>query len=114
MKAAVFSISMKGRSCWGRIEAENAANLTIRGRGVFCSSQEDHGAGRRPQMEFRNCDNLKIEGILLRDTPNWTLKIVGSTGVHIDNIKGDRLDHELRRHGFHLLPRCAGRKHLPA
>ncbi len=51
------------------------------------SSQEDHGAGRRPQMEFRNCDNLKIEGILLRDTPNWTLKIVGSTGVHIDNIK---------------------------
>ena len=71
----------------GRIEAENAANLTIRGRGVFWSSQEDHGAGRRPQMEFRNCDNLKIEGILLRDTPNWTLKIVGSTGVHIDNIK---------------------------
>ena len=77
----------EGAVVLGRIEAENAANLTIRGRGVFCSSQEDHGAGRRPQMEFRNCDNLKIEGILLRDTPNWTLKIVGSTGVHIDNIK---------------------------
>ena len=71
----------------GRIEAENAADLTIRGRGIFCSSQENHGEGRRPQMEFRNCDNLKIEGILLRDTPNWTLKIVGCTGVHIDNIK---------------------------
>ena len=77
----------EGAVVLGRIEAENAANLTIRGRGVFCSSQEDHGAGRRPLMEFRNCDNLKIEGILLRDTPNWTLKIVGSTGVHIDNIK---------------------------
>ena len=77
----------EGAVVLGRIEAENAANLTIRGRGVFCSSQEDHGAGRRPQMEFRNCDNLKIEGILLRDTPNWTLKIVGSTGVHLDNIK---------------------------
>ena len=77
----------EGAVVLGRIEAENAADLTIRGRGVFCSSQEDHGADRRPQMEFRNCDNLKIEGILLRDTPNWTLKIVGSTGVHIDNIK---------------------------
>lgn len=71
----------------GRLEAENAANLTICGRGIFCSSQENHGEGRRPQMEFRNCDNLHIEGILLRDTPNWTLKIVGSMGVHIDNIK---------------------------
>ena len=71
----------------GRLEAEHASNLTICGRGIFCSSQENHGTGRRPQMEFRNCDNLKIEGILLRDTPNWTLKIVGSTGVHIDNIK---------------------------
>ena len=77
----------EGAVVLGRVEAENASDLTIRGRGVFCSSQENHGDGRRPQMEFRNCDNLKIEGILLRDTPNWTLKIVGSTGVHIDNIK---------------------------
>ena len=35
----------EGAVVLGRIEAENAANLTIRGRGVFCSSQEDHGAG---------------------------------------------------------------------
>ena len=77
----------EGAVVLGRVEAENASDLTIRGRGVFCSSQENHGDGRRPQMEFRNCDNLKIEGILLRDTPNWTLKIVGGTGVHIDNIK---------------------------
>ncbi|WP_290541097.1 glycosyl hydrolase family 28 protein [Alistipes sp.] len=77
----------EGAVVLGRVEAEDASNLTIRGRGIFCSSQENHGEGRRPQMEFRNCDNLRIEGILLRDTPNWTLKIVGSTGVHIDNIK---------------------------
>mgnify|MGYP002687534586 CR=1 FL=1 len=63
----------EGAVVLGRIEAENAANLTIRGRGVFCSSQEDHGAGRRPQMEFRNCDNLKIEGILLTMTDSRTI-----------------------------------------
>ena len=61
--------------------------MTIRGRGILCSSKENHGDGRQPQIETFDCDGFKVEGILLRDTPNWTLKIVGSTGVHIDNIK---------------------------
>ena len=61
--------------------------MTIRGRGILCSSKENHGDGRQPQIETFDCNGFKVEGILLRDTPNWTLKIVGSTGVHIDNIK---------------------------
>ena len=77
----------EGAVVLARVKAENADNLTIAGRGILCASQENHGDGRLPQMEFLNCDNLKIEGIMLRGTPNWTIKITGSTGVHIDNIK---------------------------
>ncbi|MEG0992918.1 MAG: glycosyl hydrolase family 28 protein [Bacteroidales bacterium] len=77
----------EGAVVLGRVKAENANNLTIRGRGILCSSQENHGTGRLPQLDFLNCHNLKIEGLMLRDSPNWTIKIVGSTGVHINNIK---------------------------
>ena len=77
----------EGAVVLGRVKAEYADNLTICGRGILCSSQENHEAGRLPQLDFLNCNNLKIEGIMLRDSPNWTIKMVGSTGVHINNIK---------------------------
>ncbi len=77
----------EGALVYGSIYAKRCRNLTIRGRGILCSSKENHGDGRQPQIETFDCDGFKVEGILLRDTPNWTLKIVGSTGVHIDNIK---------------------------
>ena len=77
----------EGALVYGSIYAKRCRNLTIRGRGILCSSKENHGDGRQPQIETFDCNGFKVEGILLRDTPNWTLKIVGSTGVHIDNIK---------------------------
>lgn len=77
----------EGAVVLGRIKAENASNLTIAGRGILCGSRENHGDGRLPQIELLKCDNLKIEGIMLRDSPNWTIKMTGCKGVHIDNIK---------------------------
>ncbi len=77
----------EGALVYGSIYAKGCRNLTIRGRGILCSSKENHGEGRQPQIETFDCDGFSVEGILLRDTPNWTLKIVGSTGVHIDNVK---------------------------
>ena len=72
---------------YGRIVANRCDSLTIRGRGILCSSKENHGEGRRPQIETYACNHLTIEGIMLRDTPNWTIKVVGSDHVHINNIK---------------------------
>lgn len=77
----------EGALVYGSIYAKGCRNLTIRGRGILCASKENHGEGRQPQIETFDCDGFSVEGILLRDTPNWTMKIVGSTGVHIDNIK---------------------------
>ena len=72
---------------YGRIVANRCDSLTIRGRGILCSSKENHGEGRRPQIETYACNHLTIEGIMLRDTPNWTIKVVGSDHVHVNNIK---------------------------
>lgn len=77
----------EGALVYGRIEASNSPNLSIRGRGILCSSQETHDEGRPCQMNFHNCNNLSIEGIMLRDTPNWTIRMVGCNNVHINNIK---------------------------
>lgn len=72
---------------YGRIVANRCDSLTIRGRGILCSSKENHGEGRKPQIETYACNHLTIEGIMLRDTPNWTIKVVGSDHVHVNNIK---------------------------
>ena len=72
---------------YGRIVANRCDSLTIRGRGSLCSSKENHGEGRKPQIETYACNHLTIEGIMLRDTPNWTIKVVGSDHVHVNNIK---------------------------
>ena len=77
----------EGALVYGSIYAKGCRNLTIRGRGILCSSKENHGEGRQPQIETFDCDGFSVEGILLQDTPNWTMKIVGSTGVHVDNVK---------------------------
>ena len=77
----------EGAVVLGRIKAENASNLTIAGRGILCGSRENHGDGRLPQIELLKCNNLTIKGIMLRDTPNWTIKMTGCNGVHINNIK---------------------------
>jgi len=72
---------------YGRIVANRCDSLTIRGRGILCSSKENHGEGRKPQIETYACNHLTIEGIMLYDTPNWTIKVVGSDHVHVNNIK---------------------------
>ena len=77
----------EGAVVYGSIYAKNCNNLSIRGRGILCSSKENHGEGRKPQIETFCCDNLEIEGIMMQDTPNWTMKLVGSDHVHINNIK---------------------------
>lgn len=59
-------------------------NITIRGRGIIDGSRCPTHARN---MIFVHGNNIKIEGVILRDASSWTIPIRGSEGVVVTNLK---------------------------
>jgi hypothetical protein len=59
-------------------------NIKVRGRGIIDASRcTTHS---RNMLVVRG-SNIDIEGIILRDSPTWTIPVRGCDSVHIDNVK---------------------------
>ncbi len=59
-------------------------NITVRGRGILDASRcTTHS---RNMILVRGSD-IKIEGIILRDSPTWTIPVNESDRVTVDNVK---------------------------
>lgn len=65
--------------------AWNAKNVSIRGRGII--SFDNRARFRNHGLLLNNCQNLKIEGVILRDCNTWTLDLRNCNNVDVDNIK---------------------------
>jgi len=61
------------------------SNITLRGRGIIDGSLFPKPPGANI-IYFRGT-NLKIEGVILRDSGSWTFTINQSDGVKVENIK---------------------------
>ena len=70
---------------FGSFYAVNASDIRIWGRGTIDGSQLKRGSGSG--LGFSNCSNVKIEGVVLRDSPMWCCALFGCTDVEIDNVK---------------------------
>ena len=70
---------------FGSFYAVNASDIRIWGRGTIDGSQLKRGSGSG--LGFSNCNNIKIEGIVLRDPAMWCCALFGCTDVEIDNVK---------------------------
>ncbi len=84
-----------------RIKAENANNIKIRGRGIIegttlLGRQPDyyrHYMGepdtvKRPFfVYFKNCSNVEVDGIVLNDSPFWSLVFSSCKDVVVNNVK---------------------------
>ena len=69
----------------GIIDAENVRNITIKGRGII-----DGSTFTRDQaniIHLLHCENVHIEGVILRDSPTFAVAMFGSRKLFIDNIK---------------------------
>lgn len=63
-------------------------NIRIRGRGILDGSDWGHGAGPLGRMvNFINCRNASLQGIIIRGSYNWTVVPQASDSVTISNIK---------------------------
>ncbi|GEC72621.1 Glycosyl hydrolase family 49 [Flavobacterium flevense] len=69
----------------GQFFAENAENITIRGRGIL--SGEDYNPRTHNHMiTLKDSKEIKIEGITIVHAPRYMISLTGSSH-HLDNIK---------------------------
>ncbi|MCX5662063.1 MAG: glycosyl hydrolase family 28 protein [Planctomycetota bacterium] len=76
----------EGAVVHGRVEAENAANVRILGRGILDGSKiklENAGRGIR----LFKCRDVLIDGIMLIDTASWGIEINHCDHVRVHNVK---------------------------
>ncbi len=62
--------------------------IRIAGRGIIEGLDWEHlkGPSSNP-ICLRNCKNVRVSGVILKDSWGWNLVIEGSTNVHIKNVK---------------------------
>ena len=65
--------------------AKDAKNVSVRGRGII--SFDNRGRYMYGGLLFKNCKNLLIEGIIVRDGNRWICEMFNCDNVQIDNFK---------------------------
>ena len=68
----------------GRIYAENVRDVTIKGRGIIDARGYTSKPERICGIEFKNCRNIKIEGIGLRTGEWWQSLFILSDNIEIE------------------------------
>ena len=70
------------------IHTEKAENVAIEGEGVIDGRGGFFGPGFRPHLvNFRDCRNVRVEGVTLRCGGSWTLNPLRCDGVMIRNVR---------------------------
>lgn len=71
----------------GAIYGNRIKNLKIRGRGIIDASTFKRGVDSITIMQFEHCQNVSVEGIILRDAHIWSLMAHECNNLKISNIK---------------------------
>ncbi len=78
---------------FGCIYAENAKNIHVFGNGIFDDTSEGrinnqaYEAFTNGNIKFYDCENVRVEGVLFRNSAFWCVNIFHCTDVVLDNIK---------------------------
>ncbi len=78
---------------FGCVYAEGEKNIRIFGNGLFDDSGEErihiycYEKFTNGNVKFYDCDNVKIEGVLFRNSAIWCVNIFHCFDVDIDNVK---------------------------
>ena len=69
----------------GTLYGENLENVRIIGRGILDGSTTP--SKQRLQLEVRNIKNFELSGIIIRDSPHWTVVLRGADGALVSDVK---------------------------
>lgn len=75
-----------GAVVYGSLNANNATNLHIWGRGVLDVSQAERGKGGGA-IRLQGCRDVTVEGLVLRDPDVWCFALFGCSRVTVTNVK---------------------------
>ncbi len=80
-----------GAVVYGSFVADDAENIKISGKGILDGGnipRADRWArGGFGCLHFRNCKNVSVDGIILRDPNSWTVNVRRCENVDISNLK---------------------------
>ena len=80
-----------GAVVYGSFVADDAENIKITGRGILDGSKIERAdkwaRGGFGCLHFRNCKNVSVDGIVLRDPNSWCINVRRCTDVDISNLK---------------------------
>ena len=78
-------------------KAEDADNITIRGRGALDGNGKvvrkildaENGGKKVPGrlVYLKNSDSFSLKGVFLRDSYSWNTNLIRSSNVHVDRVK---------------------------
>lgn len=73
----------------GNIRAENCNDITICGRGTICMEKYTYEMRKdfARSIDIQNCTDVKISGIIINDSNDWSLRLNGCDNVKIENVK---------------------------
>ncbi|MHC4404362.1 MAG: glycosyl hydrolase family 28 protein [Planctomycetota bacterium] len=75
-----------GAVVYGAVHATCAKNITIRGRGIIDVSPFTRGKGGGA-IRLSDCQNITIDGIVMRDPDVWCCSLFGCQKATISNVK---------------------------
>lgn len=67
------------------VEAQNAKNIRVRGRGILDASAIPHVG--KPSIRFTNCQNVSVEGITITDSSNWNVTFTNCEDASATDVK---------------------------
>lgn len=76
-----------GAIVYGRIHAKDAEDITIGGYGILDGSGENHTDSRPYHICLEDCRNVRLENIVIRDSPAWCVVPMHCRDVVISGIK---------------------------
>ena len=74
----------------GKLLIHDCENVTVCGRGRICMSETDWNirpVEKRRAMEVIGCRNVTVRDIRISDSVDWSLRVMGSENVVVDNVK---------------------------
>lgn len=75
-----------GAVVYGSIQANNATNIRVAGRGIIDVGPFERGKGGGA-VRFSGCTNVTVEGIVMRDPDVWCCSLFGCRQATISNVK---------------------------
>jgi len=69
------------------IGANGAKGIRVTGRGILCGRDSLEKGRRHKLIEMTKCEDIAIDGVILRESSGWSLAVYDSERVRIDRVR---------------------------